>query len=138
MSELPVEIAERYGKGPEALRRRRLGVIVAASTFALLFVVWLIWAGLTGVSKPVFKTTAFELIGTNQIKVTMLVSKPQNSNVECSVQALKADYGIVAYKQVTITGDKSSTGSIEDVSKVVLLRTTEQAVTGLVDDCWFY
>ena len=138
MNELPVEIAERYGKSPSQLRKRRLGVILAASGFALLFMIWAIWANLTGVAKPEFKTTAFKILDSSNISVSLSVTKPLNTNVICSVRALKQDYGIVAYQEVAFAAGGSNGSELVDLSWKANLRTTELAVTGLVDNCWFY
>jgi len=138
MNQLPDEIAERYGKSPSQLRKRRLGVILAASGFALLFVIWAIWANLTGVSKPVFKTTAFEILDSSNITVSMTVTKPLNTNVICAVRALKQDYGIVGYTEVSFPASDPKSTDSADLSKKITLKTTELAVTGVVDNCWFY
>jgi hypothetical protein len=138
MNELPVEIAERYGRSPSQLRKRRLGVILAASGFALLFVIWALWANLTGVAKPVFKTTAFKILDSSNISVSLSVTKPLNTNVICSVRALKQDYGIVGYTEVAFPASDSNSTDLTDLSKEITLKTTELAVTGVVENCWFY
>jgi hypothetical protein len=138
MNELPVEIAERYGKSPSQLRKRRLGVILAASGFALLFVLWALWANLTGVAKPVFKTTAYEITDSSHMSVTFTLTKPLNTNVICAVKALKQDYGIVAYQEVAFVAEGSNGSELVDLNWKANLKTTELAVTGLVDNCWFY
>jgi hypothetical protein len=138
MNELPAEIAERYGKSPSQLRKRRLGVILAASSFALLFVIWALWANLTGVAKPVFKTTAFEIIDSSHVSVSMTITKPLNTNVNCSVRALKQDYGIVGYTEVAFAASDPKSSDLADFNHKITLRTTELAVTGVVENCWFY
>lgn len=138
MNELPAEIANRYGRSPSQLRKRRLGVILAAAGFALLFVIWALWANLTGVAKPVFKTTAFEIVDDSHISVTFVVTKPVNTNVICAIKALKQDYGIVAYQEVAFASGDSYGSDLVDLNWKANLRTTELAVTGLVDNCWFY
>jgi len=138
MNELPVEIAERYGRSPSQLKKRRLGVILAASGFALLFMIWAIWANLTGVAKPEFKTTAFKILDSSNISVSLSVTKPLNTNVICSVRALKQDYGIVGYTEVAFPASDANSTDLTDLSKEITLKTTELAVTGVVENCWFY
>jgi hypothetical protein len=138
MEELPNQIAERYGRGARQRARNRLGVIITASGFGLLFVIWMIWVTITGANQLSPKTTAYELLGSGSVNVTFSLVKPANATVVCAVKALKQDYGIVGYKEVTLSGDKPQSSDALEVSKKVSFRTTELAVTGLVDKCWFY
>ena len=138
MNELPDEIAARYGRSSSQLKKRRLGVVLAGSGFALLFVIWAIWANLTGVVKPEFKTTGFDIVDPSQVSVSMTVTKPLNTNVICAVRALKQDYGIVGYTEVSFPASDPKSTDLADLSKTITLETTELAVTGVVENCWFY
>jgi hypothetical protein len=104
---------------------------------AVLFIVWATWASLTAKNDPTFKTSSFEIIDSSNMSVSFVVTKPANSTAICSIQALKEDYGVVAYKEVRIPATGSEDGSITNVPVQATLRTTELAVTGLVDRCWF-
>ena len=137
MQQLPEQIAQRYGKSPQQEGKRRLAIILAASLFALLFIIWASWAALTAKNDPTVKTTSFEVIDTSNTSVSFVVTKPANTSAICAIQALKEDYGVVAYKEVIIPASGSEDGSITDVPVKAMLRTTELAVTGLVDRCWF-
>jgi len=138
MEELPNQIAERYGRGPSQRARNRLGAIIAASSFGLLFVIWMIWVTITGANQLSPKTTAYELLGSGEVNVTFTVVKPANATVVCALKALKQDYGIVGYKEVTLSGNGSQDSTAVEVGQKVAFRTTEQAVTALVDRCWFH
>ena len=137
MQQLPEQIAQRYGKSPKQEGKRRLAIIITASLFALLFIIWASWAALTAKNDPTFKTTSFEVIDTTNTSVSFVVTKPANTTAICAIQALKEDYGVVAYKEVIIPASGSEDGTITDVPAKAMLRTTELAVTGLVDRCWF-
>ena len=137
MQQLPEQIAQRYGKSPKQEGKRRLAIILTASLFALLFIIWASWAGLTAKNDPTVKTTSFEVIDTTNTSVSFVVTKPANTTAICAIQALKEDYGVVAYKEVLIPASGSEDGLITDVPVKAMLRTTELAVTGLVDRCWF-
>ena len=137
MQSLPEQIAQRYGRSPQQEAQRRRSVIIAASLITALFVVWAIWANLTAKNEPTFKTSSFEIIDSSNMSVSFVVTKPANSSAICAIQALKEDYGVVAYKEVKIPATSPEDGSISDVPLTVSLRTTELAVTGLVDRCWF-
>jgi hypothetical protein len=137
MEELPNQLAERYGRGPSQIARERLGVTILATVLGLSLFTWLIWVTLSGADQLSPKTTAYELLGTGEVTVTFSLAKPANATVICALKALKQDYGTVGYKQVTLAGDKSMNDDPVEIIKKVTLRTTEQAVTGLVDKCWF-
>lgn len=138
MEDLANPIAERYGRTQAQLRRKRIQATVIGSISAILLMSFLIWVSVSGATKLEPKTTAYEVLGTGKTTVTFTLLKPANSTVICAVKALKQDYGTVAYKQVTLAGDKSLNAAPVEVRQKVTLRTTEQAVTGLVDKCWFY
>ena len=138
MEELPNQLAERYGRGPSQIARERLGVTILATVLGLSLFTWLIWVSLSGANQLSPKTTAYELFGSGKVSVTFTVVKPSDKTVICAVKALKQDYGIVGYKEVPLPGDKSQGSDAVEVSRKVSFRTTELAVTGLVDKCWFY
>jgi hypothetical protein len=137
MEELPNQLAERYGRGPSKIARERLGVTILATVLGLSLFTWLIWVSLSGANQLSPKTTAYELFGSGKVSVTFTVVKPSDKTVICAVKALKQDYGIVGYKEVTLAGDASKDGAAVEVAQKVTFSTTEQAVTGLVDKCWF-
>jgi len=137
VQQLPEQIAQRYGKSPQQEGKRRLAIIITAGVFAALFITWAIWANLTAKNAPAVKTTSFEVIDKTNTSVSFVVTKPANTSAICAIQALKEDYGVVAYKEVLIPASGSADGSITDVPVKAMLRTTELAVTGLVDRCWF-
>jgi len=137
VQQLPEQIAQRYGRSPKQEAQRRKSVIIAASLMAALFIVWAVWANLTAKNEPAFKTGSFEIIDQQNLSVSFVLTKPANTTAICAVQALKEDYGIVAYKEVKIPATSPEDGSITDVPVKVSLRSTELAVTGLVDRCWY-
>ena len=137
MQQLPEQIAQRYGKSPQQEGQRRRAIIITASLITALFAAWAIWAGLTAKNDPTVKTASFKVINQTSTTVSFVVTKPANSNVVCAVQALKEDYAIVAHKEVLIPASGSQDSTIIDVPYKATLRTTELAVTGLVDRCWF-
>ena len=137
MQQLPEQIAQRYGKGPQQVVQRRRAIVITAGLITALFIAWAIWAALTTKNDPLVKTTSFKVIDDTSTSVSFVVTKPANSTVICAVQALKVDFGIVAHKEVTIPASGSQDSTIIDVPYEATLRTTELAVSGLVDRCWF-
>lgn len=138
MEDLANPIAERYGRSPAQLRRKRVQATVIGAVSATLLLSFLIWVSVSSATKLDPKTTAYEILGSGETTVTFSLLKPANSTVICALKALKQDYGTVGYKQVTLAGDKSQNAAPVEISQKVTLRTSEQAVTGLVDKCWFY
>jgi len=137
VQQLPEQIAQRYGRSPKQEAQRRKAVIISASLITALFIVWVVWANLTAKNEPTFKTSSFEIVDPKNLSVSFVLTKPANSSAICAVQALKEDYGVVAYKEVIIPATSPEDGSITDVPLKVSLRSTELAVTGLVDRCWY-
>jgi hypothetical protein len=137
VQQLPEQIAQRYGKSPKQEAQRRQAVIITAAVITALFIAWAVWVNITTKNEPIFKTGSFEIIDEQNLSVSFILSKPANSTAVCAVQALKEDYGVVAYKEVTIPATSPEDGSITDVPLKVSLRSTELAVTGLVDRCWY-
>ncbi len=137
MQQLPEQIAQRYGKSPQQEAQRRRAIIITASLITALFAAWAVWANLTAKNEPTFKTSSFEIIDQQNLSVSFVLTKPANSIAICAVQALKEDYGVVAYKEVKIPATSPEDGSITYVPVKVSLRSTELAVTGLVDRCWY-
>ncbi len=119
-------ISQRYGRKPS----NRKALVIAGSTLVGIFLIWAIWVAIAGV-QPTAKTVAYEVKANNQVTITFAVTKPKESIVSCAVQALKQDYGIVGYTEVHYPA-----GS-DYLTDTVTLTTTEPAVTGLVDHCWF-
>ena len=137
MQQLPEQIAQRYGKSPQQEGQRRRAIIITASLITALFAAWAIWAGLTANNDPTVKTASFKVLDQTSTTVSFVVTKPANSNVICAVQALKEDFAIVAHKEVIIPASGSEDSTVINVPFKATLRTTELAVTGLVDRCWF-
>jgi hypothetical protein len=119
-------ISARYGR--KAPNKR--GIIVASSLLIGVFLVWAAWVAVTG-NQPTAKTISYEVKANNQVTISFSLTKPKDSSVSCAVQALKQDYGIVGYTEVHYPA-----GS-DYLTDTVTLTTTEPAVTGLVDHCWF-
>lgn len=119
-------LAERYGRKTST----RKPIVFLASLLLVIFLVWALWSTITG-AQPTPKTVGYELIGDHQIKVEFGITKPADRAIGCAIQALKQDYGIVGYKEVYYPAGK------DYLTDSVILNTTEPAVTGLVDHCWF-
>lgn len=120
-------IAQRYG----AKKSNPTLIISVAAGLTAVFIFWAVWSVIAG-AKPEFKTTGYEIVDNHHVLVKYTLNKSKDQNVVCSIQALKSDYSVVGFKEVVYPAGTLGT------SDSYLLRTTEPAVTGLVDNCRFY
>lgn len=127
MREVQDPIADRYGRKDS----NRRPVMILGSILLVIFLIWAVWSTVTG-ARPTPKTVGYEVINDHQIRVEFGVTKPSDRSIGCAIQALKQDYGIVGYKEVYYPAGK------DYLTDSVTLTTSEPAVTGLVDHCWFY
>jgi hypothetical protein len=127
MDEIQDPIAARYGKSPKAAKRNRRGIIILASVLVILFGVWAITTTL--VQQPTVTTASYKVIDDTHVSISFTATTPNESGAVCVLKALKADFGIVGYKEVTIPS------GVFDWSGKAVLVTTEPAVTGVADHC---
>jgi hypothetical protein len=131
MSDMPVRPpAGRYGPEPDA-RRRRQGV-VAMWTLGVLGTVGALWLGLGMARTPVtWEDIGFRIDGTERVEVTYEVTRLDPSRpATCTLEALNQRYGQVGVIDVDIPPSASRTVRLRDT-----VRTSEQAVTGIVKRC---
>jgi len=126
MNEVEDRLAERYGR--KAPNRKPL--IIFGSLALAIFLIWATWSSITG-AQPTPKTVGYQVLNDHEIRVDFGVTKPADRAITCAIQALKQDYGIVGYKEASYPKGK------DYLTDSVILSTTEPAVTGLVDHCWF-
>ena len=129
MTEIQDQITARYGKRPSDAKRNRLVIIILASFFALLFLIWAILVNTGSLVAPTVKTTAYEVLDDTHVSISFSVTTPHESGAVCVLKALKEDFGIVGYKEITIPS------GVFDWSGKAILVTTEPAVTGVADSC---
>lgn len=123
----PVDpIAARYGRKPA--NRKLIAVLIGLAL--AIFLAWALWVSFTG-TQPQAKTISYEVWNESTTVVDFSVNKPKEAAVTCAIQALKADYGLVGYKEVQFPPGESY------VVSTVAITTVSEAVTGLVDRCWF-
>lgn len=126
-----VDLDARYGRTPATRRRRRLLGIVGASAVTLVFLAWVIWAGLDGTA-PELETrdTGYQLTDDSATARFEVTVEPGTA-VRCAVQALSEDFEIVGWKVIDLpTSTERTRGFVETV------RTTMPPTTGLISRCW--
>lgn len=125
-------IEERYGRTPAKRRQDRTVVIVVGALFAAVLVGWVIWAGLdqrSGTLEVV--DTGHAIVDARTVRVSFQLSAPVGSTASCALQAQNEAHGIVGWKIVELPASTRYTNSYTE-----LLRSSEQAVTGLIYRCW--
>jgi hypothetical protein len=125
-------IAARYGRTPKTLKRQRAIGIVGAIGVAVVLVAWIVWAGpMRASSQFQARDLGYSIVDERNIVVQFEITVTPNTRMECAVQALSADYGIVGWRVVEIPPSQQRTRVFEQP-----LRTSETPVTGLLYRCW--
>jgi hypothetical protein len=126
------DLAIRYGRTRANTRRTRLIALVTAAVFAVVLVGWVVWAGLDNSGAQLeAKDTGHTVIDEHSVSIDFLLTVPPGSTASCALQAQSAKFAIVGWKVVEIPASDKATRGITEV-----IRTTEQAVTGLIYRCW--
>lgn len=125
-------IAARYGRTPEAKKRQKAIGIIGAIGVAVVLVAWIVWAGpLRTSSQFQARDLGFSIVDERNIVVQFEITVTPNTRMECAVQALSAEYGIVGWRVIDIPPSSQRTRVFEQP-----LRTSEMPVTGLLYRCW--
>ncbi|MDQ1556443.1 MAG: hypothetical protein QOI02_1445 [Actinomycetota bacterium] len=126
------DLDARYGRSPGSRRRTRIWVASLAGALLVAFAVWLAWGGLLGPSSQVeAQDTGHVVRGNTSVDIRWQLSVPPGSPSSCALQALNLDFGIVGWKIVHIPASPQRTRQFSDS-----IRTSEQAVSGLIYRCW--
>ena len=125
-------VASRYGTTPRSRTRQRLLAYTGAAGVTVVLIAWLAWAGLAQPTAQ-FETRdlGYELVIDREVVVKFELSAPPGTELACAVQALNASYGIVGWQVLEIPASDERTRVFNQP-----VRTSEQAVTGLLYECW--
>lgn len=127
---LPRPPAGRYGPEPDpATRRRRVLALWALGVVSLLTAVWF---GVGAAQTPVsWQDVGFRIDGAEQVEVVFDVTRSDpTAEVRCRVEARNASHAQVGVLTVEIPTQSMA------IRVTTTVRTSEPAVTGLVDSCW--
>lgn len=129
---MTTDLDTRYGRTPARARRSHVIAGAAIAVFAAVVVAWVVWVGLFGAPASLeSRTIRHTIIDDSTVEVYWDVSTTPGTSVSCVVQALNEGFGTVGWKIVDVPPSDERTRSLS-----ATLRTSEQAVTGLIYRCW--
>ena len=121
----------RYGRTPQR-RRDRILLIVGGAVFAVILVAWVIWVGIDGNRDSLgTQDIAHSIIDDSNVTVTWQVSVKAGTAVSCALQAQNEAHAIVGWKIVDLPASTNFNNRYKEE-----VRTSQQAVTGLIYQCW--
>ncbi|MGL4339595.1 MAG: DUF4307 domain-containing protein [Rhodoglobus sp.] len=122
----------RYGRTPAARRRSHWLFVVCSLGLVGILLAWLVWGALLGAPAQFQAVdTKHTIVDNSAVDVSWQFTAPAGTSARCAVQALNSTFAIVGWTVVEIPA--SSVGTRTFTKRV---RTTEQAVTGLIYRCW--
>ncbi|WP_181408911.1 DUF4307 domain-containing protein [Schumannella soli] len=121
----------RYGRSPNRRTNRRILAIVGGVVLAVLVVSWVLWTGILGAKAQLEATDLGHDTTATETTVRWSLTAPVNTEVSCAVEAQNDNHGIVGWKIVRLP---ASDQQVRQFSETV--RTSERAVTGLINRCW--
>ena len=125
-------LATRSGQTPQAAKRSKAIGVVTALGFTVVLGAWLWWGGVLEQPGQIqTRELGYVVTSDREVVVNFEVTTPPGTNVSCAVQALNASYGIVGWKIVTLEPSTVWTRTFQET-----LVTSEEAVTGLLYECW--
>lgn len=127
----PPDLDDRYGRTAKVRTRGRFIAWAAGVAVAVVFIAWVVWAGLDGTAPQLeVRDTGFQLTETTATARFQVTVDP-GTKVRCAVQALNESFEIVGWKVVDLPpSDERTRGFVETV------RTTMEPNTGLIYRCW--
>ncbi|MET1051561.1 MAG: DUF4307 domain-containing protein [Mycetocola sp.] len=123
---------DRYGRSRERRTRdRRIGWTVGGA-FALVFLAWVVWAGLDAVGAGIdVRDTAHAVENDRTVTVTFELSVDAGTETMCAVQALNDTFAVVGWKVIGVPASDQRTRTVTET-----VTTVEKASTGLIYRCW--
>lgn len=119
-------LSTRYGV--KQSNPKRLRIFAAAGITAL--VLGTAYFALGNNQQFSYEDVGYRVVGDYRVEVDIEITKPTDRTLVCSVQALNNQFAVVGWKEFEFESSEFMT-----LRHTVTLNTTEQAVTGLVDEC---
>lgn len=122
----------RYGRTPQRRRRERILFIVVGALFVVVFTAWVVWAAFdNGQGSIDARDIAHSVIDDGSVSITWQVSVQEGTAISCALQAQNEAHAIVGWKIVHLAPSENFSNRYQEV-----VRTSQQAVTGLIYRCW--
>ncbi|WP_430592441.1 DUF4307 domain-containing protein [Humidisolicoccus flavus] len=129
---MSVDLDARYGRTRGRERRSKLIAFIFAGFVALVFIAWVVWAGLGGGEDEIqVRDIGFSVNDESHADIKFEISVQEGTPVTCAVQALNESFTIVGWKILEIEPSDRWT-TVYNTS----LITSERSTTGLVYRCW--
>jgi hypothetical protein len=122
-------MASRYGKKPA--RNSRLKISVAAAALFAIFLAWAAWVTIFAPPTVKASVAGYEVVDSSHTTIRFDVVKPAGKDAVCAARVLDKAYSVVGYREILINADAAD-NNVFNVS----VNTTQEGVTGLVDNCW--
>lgn len=128
----PPDLDARYGRTRMSRTRIRVIVALVAAAFATVVVAWLVWGGLGGAPAQFEAVdTRHSVIDDRSVMVSWTFTVQPGTPARCALQATNRAFSIVGWTIVDLPPSPERTREFTEV-----VRTTEQAQTGLIYRCW--
>ncbi|MCX7521861.1 DUF4307 domain-containing protein [Microbacterium sp. STN6] len=126
------ELSARYGRTRGKARRDRWWMVGVAIAFVAVFAAWVIWVGLGSPASTIeTQDIGHTIDGEHAVTVRFTVNVDAGTAVNCAVEAMNEQFAVVGWKIVSYP---AASGHLTNHTEVV--RTTQQATTGLINRCW--
>jgi hypothetical protein len=125
-------LAERYGRGPAAARRRRIQITVLAAVLLVTFLGWAIVVNFFSGGGVSAATNSFSVVDANHSSVKFTVTGAARRAARCEITAANGEFQVVGYRSFIVPAGDSGTQSFETT-----LNTTELPFSVSVQNCQF-
>ena len=127
-------LADRYGRAatPRGPIRRNLGVIITSAVIIVGLVIWAITTDVLGFGPSTeARDLGFKNLTDTSVTVEFELTATPGHEVACAIQAQNTAFAIVGWKVFVYP---ASSQRIRDFEETI--KTSQQATTGLVYQCW--
>jgi hypothetical protein len=119
-------LAKRYGVKQSNPKRNKVLAIAGVAALTITAA----WFSFSNYSPLSFQDLGYRVLSDTRVEVDFEGTRPEGSDVVCSLEALNNQFAPVGWIELVIPGSDST-----KVRNTVTINTTELAVTGLVDEC---
>jgi hypothetical protein len=125
-------LAERYGRGAGAARRRRIEITVLAAVLLVTFLGWAIVVNFFSGGGVSVATDSFSVVDANHSSVKFTVTGTSGKAARCEITAANGEFQVVGYRSFNVPAGESGAQSFETT-----LNTTELPFSVSVQNCQF-